>query len=138
MFLGPVRFCSSRHARFVALSAGMILNSRIAVDLRIDAGFIVPVIPAGALTGHSLLVTDERIVAIVPAAAADAQYVAAQTVALPSHVLIPGLVNAHTHGAMSLLRGIADDVPLQPWLQDHIWPREARFVHQLQERAFQV
>lgn len=106
----------------------MILNSRIAVDLRIDAGFIVPVIPAGALTGHSLLVTDERIVAIVPAAAADAQYVAAQTVALPSHVLIPGLVNAHTHGAMSLLRGIADDVPLQPWLQDHIWPREARFV----------
>ena len=106
----------------------MILNSRIAVDLRIDAGFIVPVNPAGVLSGHSLLVTGERIVAIVPAAVADAQYVAAQTVALPSHVLIPGLVNAHTHGTMSLLRGIADDVPLQPWLQDHIWPREARFV----------
>jgi 5-methylthioadenosine/S-adenosylhomocysteine deaminase len=43
-------------------------------------------------------------------------------------VLVPGFVNAHTHSAMALMRGIADDVPLQPWLRDHIWPREARFV----------
>ena len=47
---------------------------------------------------------------------------------LPRHVLLPGLVNAHTHAAMSLFRGIADDVPLQVWLERHIWPREARFV----------
>ena len=46
----------------------------------------------------------------------------------PSHVLIPGLVNAHTHTAMTLLRGIADDVPLKPWLEQYIWPREGRFV----------
>ena len=47
---------------------------------------------------------------------------------LPDHVLMPGLVNAHVHSAMTLLRGIADDVPLAPWLQDHIWPREAAHV----------
>lgn len=103
-------------------------NSPIAVDLRIDAGFIVPVVPDGVLTGHALLVTGEHIVAIVPAGQADAHYVATEMVRLPSHVLIPGLVNAHTHAAMSLLRGIADDVPLHTWLQQHIWPREARFV----------
>ena len=103
-------------------------HSPIAVDLRIDAGFIVPVVPDGVLTDHALLVAGEHIVAIVPTAQADAHYAAKEMVRLPSHVLIPGLVNAHTHAAMSLLRGIADDVPLHTWLQQHIWPREARFV----------
>jgi 5-methylthioadenosine/S-adenosylhomocysteine deaminase len=41
---------------------------------------------------------------------------------------MPGLVNAHGHTAMTLLRGIADDLPLKPWLEEHIWPREGRFV----------
>ena len=104
------------------------MSSLLPVDLRIDAGFVVPVLPEGVLKGHAVLVADERIVAIVPVAEADARYAAAETLALPSHVLIPGFVNAHTHAAMTLLRGIADDVPLRLWLQQHIWPREARFV----------
>lgn len=104
------------------------MNSLTTVDLRIDAGFVVPVLPSGVLKGHAVLVTGEHIIAIVPTADADARYVARETLVLPSHVLIPGLVNAHTHAAMTLLRGIADDVPLLPWLQQHIWPREARFV----------
>ncbi|MFO1324259.1 MAG: TRZ/ATZ family hydrolase [Burkholderiales bacterium] len=98
------------------------------VELRIDAAWIVPVEPAGALTGHSLIVDGGRIVAVVPAAEADARYAAGETLTLASHLLIPGLVNAHTHSAMSLMRGIADDVPLKSWLEDHIWPREGRFV----------
>jgi len=98
------------------------------VDLRIDAQWIVPVEPAGALTGHALIVDGGRIVALLPAAQADAQYAPREAEALPSHVVIPGFVNAHTHSAMTLLRGIADDVPLKPWLTDHIWPREGRFV----------
>jgi 5-methylthioadenosine/S-adenosylhomocysteine deaminase len=98
------------------------------VDLRIDAQWIVPVEPAGALTGHALIVDQGRIVDLLPAAQADAQYAPRETELLPSHVVIPGLVNAHTHSAMTLLRGIADDVPLKPWLTDHIWPRESRFV----------
>ena len=44
------------------------------------------------------------------------------------HVLIPGLVNLHTHAAMTLLRGLADDLPLMEWLQNHIWPAEAKHV----------
>ncbi|MBK9116998.1 MAG: TRZ/ATZ family hydrolase [Betaproteobacteria bacterium] len=97
-------------------------------DLRIDAPWIVPVEPAGVLTGHALIVDAGRILAILPAAEADAAYAPRETVALPAHALIPGLVNAHTHSAMTLMRGIADDVPLKAWLEQHIWPREGRFV----------
>ncbi len=98
------------------------------VDLRLDAPWIVPVEPAGVLTGHALLVDAGRIVGVVPAAVADTDFVARETRVLGSHVLIPGLVNAHTHTAMTLMRGIADDVALKPWLEQHIWPREGRFV----------
>jgi 5-methylthioadenosine/S-adenosylhomocysteine deaminase len=106
----------------------------ISVDLRIDARWIVPIVPAGVFADHSLLIAGERIAALVPTAVAGRDYRAAVHVALPAHALLPGLVNAHTHGAMTLLRGIADDVPLKPWLEQHIWPREARclaadFVH---------
>ncbi len=97
-------------------------------DLRIDAGWIVPIEPAGALPNHSLVVDAGRIVAIAPAVDADVQFAAREHLALPRHVLLPGLVNAHTHAAMNLFRGIADDAPLQVWLERHIWPREARFV----------
>ena len=98
------------------------------VDLRIDAAWIVPVEPAGTLAGHALIVDGGRIAALLPSAAADAQFAPRERVTLPHHVLVPGFVNAHAHSAMTLMRGIADDVPLQPWLRDHIWPREARFV----------
>ena len=100
----------------------------LAVDLRLDAGWIVPVEPAGALAGHALLVDGGRIVALRPLADADREYSARSHVAFPRHVLIPGLVNAHTHAAMSLFRGIADDVPLKVWLEQHIWPREGKFA----------
>jgi len=98
------------------------------IDLRIDAAWIVPVEPSGALTGHALIIDGGKIVALVPASQADAQYAPRERVQLPDHAVIPGLVNAHTHSAMTLMRGIADDVPLQPWLREHIWPRENRFV----------
>lgn len=98
------------------------------VDLRIDAAWIVPVEPAGTLTGHALIVDGGRILALLPAADADARYAARETKRLSSHVLIPGLVNAHTHSAMTLMRGIADDLPLKPWLEQHVWPVEGRFA----------
>jgi 5-methylthioadenosine/S-adenosylhomocysteine deaminase len=47
---------------------------------------------------------------------------------LPNHILAPGLVNAHCHAAMSLLRGAADDLPLQRWLNERIWPMETALV----------
>lgn len=99
-----------------------------AVDLRIDARWTIPVEPPGTLRDHALLVDGGLIVALVPAAEADRAFAPRERVSLPDHALIPGLVNAHTHAAMTLLRGIADDVPLRTWLTEHIWPREGRFV----------
>jgi 5-methylthioadenosine/S-adenosylhomocysteine deaminase len=99
-----------------------------AADRRIDARWMLPVEPAGTLVDHALIVDGGRIVAIASASSADRDFDARVRVSLPDHVLIPGLVNAHTHGAMTLLRGIADDVALKPWLEQEIWPREARFV----------
>ena len=100
-----------------------------AVDALIHARWIVPVEPAGrVLAQHSLALRHGRIVALLPSAEARARYAAADETTLRSHVLIPGLVNAHTHAAMTLLRGLADDLPLEPWLKDHIWPAEGRWV----------
>jgi len=106
----------------------MAQNEPRAVDLRIDARFVIPVEPAGALADHALIVDANRIAALLPVAQADREYAARERVALPQHALIPGLVNAHTHAAMTLLRGIADDVVLKAWLEEHIWPREAQFM----------
>ena len=99
-----------------------------AIDLRVDARWIIPIEPAGVVLHHSLLVDDGKVVAVAPTAVAERDYAPRKRVTLPSHALLPGLINAHTHGAMALLRGIADDVPLKPWLEEHIWPREGRFV----------
>jgi 5-methylthioadenosine/S-adenosylhomocysteine deaminase len=98
------------------------------VDLRVDARWVVPIVPRGALAAHSLIVDAGRIVALLPTADADRRYDAAERVLLPSHALLPGLVNAHTHAAMNLLRGSADDVALTKWLEEHIWPSERTFL----------
>ena len=103
-------------------------NAPREVDLAIHARWIVPVEPAGALDHHALLVDAGRIVAIVPSSAVAAAWAPRETVELPTHVLLPGLVNAHAHSAMALLRGVADDLPLKAWLEDRIWPREGRHV----------
>ena len=98
------------------------------VDLAVAAEWILPIEPAGVLTGHAVLVDRGRIVAIAPRDEAQRDYLPRESIALDGRLLMPGLVNAHTHTAMTLMRGIADDVPLSTWLADHIWPREAKFV----------
>jgi len=80
------------------------------------------------LTEHALVIEGERIAAVLPWAEAQAQYPSAERIELGAHVLIPGLINGHTHSAMSLLRGVADDVPLMDWLNNHIWPLEKKWV----------
>lgn len=100
------------------------------VDALIHARWIIPVEPAGrVLEEHALAVRHGRIVALLPSSEARASYAPTETVELSHHVLIPGLVNAHTHAAMTLLRGLADDLPLEPWLKEHIWPTEGRWVN---------
>jgi 5-methylthioadenosine/S-adenosylhomocysteine deaminase len=80
------------------------------------------------LEQHAVAVRDGRIEGIFPARETPAGFADYERVELPEHVLIPGLVNAHTHAAMSLMRGLADDLPLMRWLQEHIWPAETKHV----------
>ena len=98
-------------------------------DLLIEAGFVVPVVPHGVvLEDHAVAVTAGRIVAILPVHEARTRFVPRETVSRPDAALIPGMVNAHTHNPMTLLRGVADDLPLKVWLQQHIWPIEGAVI----------
>jgi 5-methylthioadenosine/S-adenosylhomocysteine deaminase len=100
-----------------------------AADTVIDARWVIPIEPAGVvLEGHSIAIAGGVILAVAPKPEIDQTYAAAQRVTLPEHVLIPGLVNLHTHAAMTLLRGLADDKALMDWLRNHIWPVEAKMV----------
>jgi len=101
------------------------------VDTVLKARWIIPVEPPNAvLEDHALVIDQRRIVDILPIIAAADRYDARSSLELGAHALIPGLINAHTHAAMSLLRGLADDLPLMAWLKEHIWPAEARWVNE--------
>ncbi len=90
---------------------------------------MIPVRPAGlVLEGHGVVVSGGRIEALLPEKAARAQWPSANVVELFEHVLMPGLINMHTHSPMTLLRGCADDLELHAWLNDYIWPAEKRHV----------
>src|SRR5699024_74757 len=100
--------------------------SRQPVDQLIEARWVIPVEPdAVVLEHHAVAVKDDSIVAVLPIDDAREACAPAETIALPEHALIPGLVNAHTHNPMTLMRGVADDLPLMTWLKEHIWPIEA-------------
>jgi 5-methylthioadenosine/S-adenosylhomocysteine deaminase len=99
------------------------------IDVLIEPRWIVPVEPPGAvLEGHAVAVRAGAIVGLLAAADARARFAPARRYELPAHVLVPGLVNVHTHAAMALMRGLADDLPLMTWLKQHIWPAEHRHV----------
>lgn len=99
------------------------------VDLIVEARWVVPVVPCGRVFEHFSIIVDQgRIVNLLPIEIARSSYVGRSTELLTEHALIPGLINLHTHAAMALMRGLADDLPLMPWLQEHIWPAEKQLV----------
>ena len=101
----------------------------IPIDLLIEARYIIPVEPYDTtLEHHSIAIRGGRIEAILPTEQARTRFTAAETVTLPEHIVTPGLINLHCHAAMTLMRGLADDLPLMRWLQEAIWPTEARHV----------
>ena len=103
-------------------------NTAVALDLLLLPTWLVPVEPAGVvLKEHGLGIRDGRIVFIGPRAAA-LKLDATEVRELPDMLLCPGLINAHGHAAMTLFRGLADDLPLMTWLENHIWPAEAKWV----------
>lgn len=98
------------------------------IDTLILAAHVAPVVPRGVLGDHAVAIHEGRIVALLPRAEALARFHAKQVVSLERHLLVPGFVNIHCHAAMALMRGLADDLPLMTWLQDHIWPAEGKHV----------
>lgn len=98
------------------------------IDTLIHARWVLPVEPDQILEHHSIAIDKGRIVEILPRADAEQRYAATETRELTDHVLIPGLINAHTHAAMTLFRGLSDDLGLMDWLQNHIWPAEEHWV----------
>ncbi len=96
-------------------------------DLILDPSWILPIVPSRTvLTDHSVAVGDGKIIAMGPTAAIHEQFHATAIQRLDGQVLMPGLVNAHGHAAMVLLRGLAEDMPLEAWLRERIWPIEAQ------------
>ncbi len=101
------------------------------VDTLISARWVVPIVPrATVLPDHSVAIDGGRIAAVLPTALARSQFQPAHHVQLARHALAPGLVNAHAHAAMNLLRGTGDDLPLARWLAERIWPLERALVNE--------
>lgn len=106
-------------------------TSQVQADLRINAKWIVPIESSLTQTNHvfidhCILIKDGLILAIEKQS--DCSIPTIETIDLGQQVLMPGWVNAHGHAAMSLFRGLADDLPLMTWLQEHIWPAEGEHV----------
>jgi len=109
------------------------------IDTLINARWVIPVDTANTnraksnpenniLEHHSLAINDGKILAILPTAKAQDKYTAANEHQLANHAVMPGLINCHTHAAMTLFRGLADDLPLMQWLNEHIWPAEQKWI----------
>lgn len=80
-----------------------------------------------ALKDTAIIIENQIITDILPIAASRNKYPELARKILNHHVIMPGLINAHTHSPMNLLKGYADDLPLMTWLNDHIWPIEHHF-----------
>lgn len=101
------------------------------VDSLLSASWVVPVVPEGTLfNDYSLAISKGKIIDLLPSKDAKQKYQADLEQDLPNHVLMPGLINAHCHAAMSLFRGFGDDMALMTWLEKRIWPAEAQFVNE--------
>ncbi|HTE14889.1 MAG TPA: TRZ/ATZ family hydrolase [Burkholderiales bacterium] len=99
-------------------------------DALITARWVIPVLPRDTVLEHyAVAVANGVIIDVLPSNTALERYPATPAIDLPDHALIPGLINLHTHTAMTLMRGLADDLPLMTWLHGHIWPVESRIVN---------
>ncbi len=99
------------------------------VDTIIHAHWIIPIEPTNtALENHSLVVHEGKILDLLPSEIAIQRYRSDDVIELKTHALTAGFVNAHTHAAMTLMRGVADDLPLMDWLQNHIWVLEEKWM----------
>ncbi|MFT7560744.1 MAG: 5-methylthioadenosine/S-adenosylhomocysteine deaminase [Flavobacteriales bacterium] len=103
--------------------------SKIAADRIISASWIIPIRPRNRVYEDcAIVILDSQILDLCPISEAKTKYSCSDNTHLEGHALLPGLINCHSHAAMSLLRGYADDKALMTWLEDHIWPAESQWV----------
>lgn len=99
------------------------------VDLIIEARWVLPIVPRNKMLERTAVVVSNGVIQdLLGIEASKLKYSATKTIHLMDHVLIPGLINLHTHMGMTLMRGLADDKALMPWLEKHIWPAEQQLV----------
>lgn len=104
-------------------------GSQQSVDLIIYASHVIPVVPRNVVfSNYAIVIKNTRIVALLPNAEAQKLFVGTEEHHLSNHIVMPGLVNLHTHSSMTLLRGLSDDKALCDWLVQDIWPTESAFV----------
>lgn len=116
---------------WISLLCCLSLGAAEPADLVISAAKIVTMDAAGrVIEDGAVAVRNGRIAAVGTKTEIDRRFRPRRRVDRPDAILTPGLINAHTHAPMSLLRGIADDVPLQEWLERFIFPAEARNVNE--------
>ncbi len=96
----------------------------------LEAQWIIQFNAPFILENHTLVINESHIVDILPTADARQKYPTNIIVELQEHALVPGFINTHNHAAMTLFRGMADDLPLMTWLNDHIWPAEGKWVQE--------
>jgi len=105
------------------------LEPHMFVDTLIHARWIIPVEPESVTYEyHTLVINEGKIIDLLPTSEAKQRYTGINNEQLDNHALLPGLINCHTHAAMTLFRGIADDLPLMDWLQNYIWPLEQKWM----------
>lgn len=105
-------------------------NGVLTVDTVINGRWVLPVLPSEhvVLENHSVVINDGEILDVVPHNIARQRYNASAVLERTSHVIMPGLINAHTHTGMTTMRGRADDKPLLEWLRGSVWPIEHAFI----------
>jgi 5-methylthioadenosine/S-adenosylhomocysteine deaminase len=118
--------CAARPTMCTGYNSAMSMH---VADFVLSAPWIVPMtVPDLVLREHAVVVRGGRIVELVPRAQSLAKYPHLPRIERPDHIILPGLVNAHTHAGMSFFRGFAEGLPLMKWLGERIWPLERRFV----------
>lgn len=101
------------------------------IDTLLHARWLIPVDNKNRyLQDHCIAIHQDKILELLPSGVATEKYQATVTRHYPQHALMPGLINSHTHAAMNLFRGLADDLSLMDWLENHIWPAEAQHVNE--------
>ncbi len=103
--------------------------NKISVDILIENGLLVTMSGDDRVDHGTVAIKDGVIIDIGSTHALKEKYQASKVIDAGNKIVMPGLVNTHTHAAMTLFRGLADDIPLKEWLEQHIWPMEGKRIN---------